>query len=568
MTTQPEDLRSEPATPTEGGEHPHVPDPDPGRRGPPAQEPATPSDRPPADRSRAGRVPPPAATAGAADCGVATARVGWGAVAAGDGDAGGATEGRGRGTAGRRWFRYTLPGAVGAVLFACLSFTPSLLPRGGLHPGPRLRDHRGHRLRPRRARRLGVARVRRPGRPRRPDRRRGATFLISRRSCCSSSRSGSGQYWQREIRGLMGVTDVQRRRSSSRPPDRRVVFFALFLLVGRGLRRRLPLGGEAAEPLDRPARGRARSGWVAGRRPHLPRRHRRAARRAGQRRRRGVLGARHHRRPEGVHQPTHRPAVRRPRLRWSPWDSLGRQGRKFTGLGPTASDIERVVAPPGHGADPGVRRAWRRPTTPRSGPHLAVDDLERAGGFQRANLLVVTTTGSGWVDPALVDTLRVPRAAATRRPSRSSTPTCRRGSPTWSTSPRPARPAGPCSTRSTTAWSQLPAGPAPQAATSPARASGRSAARPPSAASTTCATAPTGTLFAGPPNFNTLFREFSDNRDAGSPEIQPVYKDGRTVRFASDAGAGDPAGGPALGRHPGALPDAPVRPDRLVEPAA
>ena len=26
-----------------------------------------------------------------------------------------------------------------------------------------------------------------------------------------------------------------------------------------------------------------------------------------------------------------------------------------------------------------------------------------------------------------------------------------------------------------------------------------------------------GTLFAGPPNFNTLFREFSDNRDAGEP---------------------------------------------------
>ena len=33
-----------------------------------------------------------------------------------------------------------------------------------------------------------------------------------------------------------------------------------------------------------------------------------------------------------------------------------------------------------------------------------LDDLERAGGFQRANLLVVSTTGSGWVDPALVDT--------------------------------------------------------------------------------------------------------------------------------------------------------------------
>ena len=30
---------------------------------------------------------------------------------------------------------------------------------------------------------------------------------------------------------------------------------------------------------------------------------------------------------------------------------------------------------------------------------LAVDDLERAGGFSRSVLVVATTTGSGWIDP-------------------------------------------------------------------------------------------------------------------------------------------------------------------------
>ena len=49
-----------------------------------------------------------------------------------------------------------------------------------------------------------------------------------------------------------------------------------------------------------------------------------------------------------------------------------------------------------------------------------------------------------------------------------------------------------------------------------------------------------GTPFAGPPNFNTLFREFSDNRDPASREIQPVYWGGRTVRFAEDATADIP----------------------------
>jgi uncharacterized membrane protein len=50
-------------------------------------------------------------------------------------------------------------------------------------------------------------------------------------------------------------------------------------------------------------------------------------------------------------------------------------------------------------------------------------------------------------------------------------------------------------------------------------------------------------VFAGPPNFNTLFREFSDHRDHGSPEIQPVYKEGRTVRFTGDPGAQIPPQG-------------------------
>jgi uncharacterized membrane protein len=43
-----------------------------------------------------------------------------------------------------------------------------------------------------------------------------------------------------------------------------------------------------------------------------------------------------------------------------------------------------------------------------------------------------------------------------------------------------------------------------------------------------------GALFAGPPNFNTLYREFTDHRDAGTHEVEPTYKDGRTVRFTND----------------------------------
>jgi uncharacterized membrane protein len=40
-------------------------------------------------------------------------------------------------------------------------------------------------------------------------------------------------------------------------------------------------------------------------------------------------------------------------------------------------------------------------------------------------------------------------------------------------------------------------------------------------------------VWAGPPNFNTLWRKVVNGRDAGSPEILPIYQNGETVRFAA-----------------------------------
>ena len=74
-----------------------------------------------------------------------------------------------------------------------------------------------------------------------------------------------------------------------------------------------------------------------------------------------------------------------------------------------------------------------------------------------------------------------------------------------------------------------------------------------------------GALFAGPPNFNTLYREFTDDRDAGSLEVEPVYKGGRAVRFTNDVAAGvEPAAAP--GTDPDPVSPAPLGPDRLVVP--
>ncbi|RYZ34080.1 MAG: hypothetical protein EOO72_13415, partial [Myxococcaceae bacterium] len=49
-----------------------------------------------------------------------------------------------------------------------------------------------------------------------------------------------------------------------------------------------------------------------------------------------------------------------------------------------------------------------------------------------------------------------------------------------------------------------------------------------------------GVLFVGPPDFNTLYREFTDHRDPGSPEVEPIYREGRTVRFSRRPGTDIP----------------------------
>jgi uncharacterized membrane protein len=104
----------------------------------------------------------------------------------------------------------------------------------------------------------------------------------------------------------------------------------------------------------------------------------------------------------GVHQPTTSLRSGGPGSLIA-WDTLGYQGRNFTGKGPGVSDIAKFTGRP---AMEPIRVYSGLASAPdaQSRADLAVRDLERAGAFGRRYLLLVTTTGSGWVDPALVDT--------------------------------------------------------------------------------------------------------------------------------------------------------------------
>jgi uncharacterized membrane protein len=172
---------------------------------------------------------------------------------------------------------------------------------------------------------------------------------------------------------------------------------------------------------------------------------------------------------------------------------------------------------------------------------LAVDDLDRAGGFQRKNLLVVTTTGSGWVNPANADTFeylsRGDSAIVAMQYSYL---------PSWISflvDESKAREAGRDLFDAVfDRWSKLPAAARPRLFVS-GESLGTFGGETAFSGEHDLRNRTAGTVFAGPPNSNTLFTAFRNGRDAGSREIQPVYKDGRTVRFTNDASTGFPPQG-------------------------
>ncbi len=436
-----------------------------------------------------------------------------------------------------RWpqhLSFTLPGCWGALIFACLSFTPSLLPRGGFVQGLvcGIDAAIGYGL--------GVlaAAIWRSFADRDPRPPRGwawRTFGVSAVVLLVVF-FGLGQYWQSEIRDLMGVTDFSVPLVIASPFVAFITFW-LLLLLGRGLR---ALYRRTASALNRHIGRRAAKtvGWllvvtatylvVSG---LLLDGLVNIANQAFSLKNDGT--------PEGIHQPTTELRSGGPGS-VIPWGTLGLQGRKFVATGPTATQIEGLTHQP---AQQPIRvyAGLESAGSAEARAALAVKDLDRAGGFRRKDLLVVTTTGSGWVDPASVDSFEYLTGgdAATISMQYSYLPSWI----SYLVDQSKAREAGRQLFDAVyDRWSKLPADNRPRLLVA-GESLGSFGGETAFSGEYDMRNRTNGILFAGPPNFNTLFREFSDHRDSGSPEVQPVYKGGRTVRFANDAAVAIPPAG-------------------------
>ncbi|MGM9451338.1 alpha/beta-hydrolase family protein, partial [Klebsiella sp. K47] len=66
---------------------------------------------------------------------------------------------------------------------------------------------------------------------------------------------------------------------------------------------------------------------------------------------------------------------------------------------------DELAAYAGPGAKAPLRVYAGLPTgdTPEERAQLALEELKRVGGFERKALIIITPTGTGWVDPSGID---------------------------------------------------------------------------------------------------------------------------------------------------------------------
>jgi uncharacterized membrane protein len=211
------------------------------------------------------------------------------------------------------------------------------------------------------------------------------------------------------------------------------------------------------------------------------------------------------------------------------WETLGRQGRRFTGTGPTADEIATFTGSPA--LEP-IRAyagyASAENTEDRAA--LAVDELERAGGFDRSYLLVVTTTGTGIVEPSSASTFEYLTGGDSAIVA-----TQYSHLPSWLSylvDREEARAAGrDLFDEVYGRWSQLPADDRPKLMAY-GESLGSFGGENAFSGERDLAIRTSGALYVGPPSFNPLYSDFIEDREPGSPQVEPTYNNGRTIRFS------------------------------------
>lgn len=223
------------------------------------------------------------------------------------------------------------------------------------------------------------------------------------------------------------------------------------------------------------------------------------------------------------------------------WNELGRMGRRFIASGPTAAEINAVTGRP---AQQPVRVyvGLAARDTAQARARLALDELKRQHGFERKLLIIITPTGTGWIDPAAMDTVEYLHhgdvASVAMQYSYLNSPLSLLFQPEYG-----AEAARALFVEIYGYWTTLPKDKRPKlylhglslgALNSEKSAELFEMIGDPIA----------GALWSGPPFESRNWRSITDNRNPGSPAWLPEFRDGRFVRFMNQNGPAVPADAP------------------------
>ncbi len=212
-----------------------------------------------------------------------------------------------------------------------------------------------------------------------------------------------------------------------------------------------------------------------------------------------------------------------------PWDSLGNQGRDFVVDGSTTTALDAFN---GGGAIEPIRAyvGLESADSVAARAQLAVDELVKLGAFDREVLAVGNTTGTGWIDEGAVDPLEYMYNGDVASVAMQYSYL-----PSWISflvDQQKAKDTGIALFDAVYGeWLKHPAETRPRLLVF-GESLGSFGGEAAFSGIQDMTNRASGILFAGPPNANEQWRRYTAARDAGSPQILPVFQQGVDLRWA------------------------------------
>jgi uncharacterized membrane protein len=217
------------------------------------------------------------------------------------------------------------------------------------------------------------------------------------------------------------------------------------------------------------------------------------------------------------------------------WDTLGFQGRNFVATGPDTSELQAVN---GTSAKQPIRVYVGLQTAATDEERMAVlmSELERTGAFDRKVLVIIPTTGTGWINPVAARSLEMMYNGDTALVGSQYSYL-----PSWISFLGDEEKSMVSGRMMIDAihdrWEQLPPDHRPKLVLYGESLGSMAGQGAFGWLPDVSRMGFSSVLWVGPPNASPMWSGLTVRRDPGTPEVQPRYDNGRTVRFsqATDA---------------------------------